>query len=210
MKRKTVLIPLVILTVIALAGVASAAFNARLKGRGTLSGIAFAWDQTVGGGTNDAGVLNDPVSGPTGAGSGPAREVYNVGSTERTFDPDGTLVLTTTDAYSGYNWSFVGFGRKLGAGQGVFVIQGVNLQNAGGEPFTPGTELKAQIKPDLCGAIVPADDPGTTPQEGLWVEARVTVGDIVPGANYQYTLDTQIVPQAIYNAAACQAQAWNV
>ena len=191
--RKAVLVPLVLVTVLAITGAAYAAFNGRLKGKGSGQAIRIEWTDTPG--TNDASTAVAPDGNdPTNFSMNPTRDTLNIGSTDVSLV--GTpLALTVSHlgVYDGYKATVFGSGKVSGAGTNQFKVQRVRIVADGAAPIPSG--LSAYLAPAACGLTL------TSTGLGIQIGLGFT-GETTP-ATFNYGLEVDIVPSAVYSAGSC-------
>ena len=194
MKRKIVLIPLVLVLSLALAGVAYAVFQGRLKGNGSYNALRITWS-TVDGETssNDqAGAINDPLT----FGTSPTRDTVNVGSTEAAI-VSGELQVTIQGLYASYMPTVWGAGLVTGAGGNVFKVQKVSLLG------TPPAGLTVGLDPSFCSAAGTSLS-ATTP---LPIAVGLKQAGEPVAASGSFTFAVDVVPSAAYVQAQCNSWA---
>lgn len=198
MKRKAVLIPLVLVTVLALAGIGYAAFVSKAKVKGTATSVSdLQWVPSPPPSTNDMNGAPDPL-GP-GIEFPPARATYNLGDT-----PAGegstadTLTFASTNVYDSYSFTVMG---RIAANPSGLVIQRViltdNTSVAGATRFTAGpTTIEAKLRPSECGRALSSS--ATT-----FIEFQVVFADVQSASNYAYSIDLEAVPASAYVPSQC-------
>jgi hypothetical protein len=197
LKRKAVLIPITLVTVLALSGIAWAAFQAlKLHVAGNTTALALTWDSTVAQQGTDTGNTDlDPLTyGPVNATMTSftgTRDVVAVGKATPSY-VSGAFTLTLTGMYPGYKAAVSGLAKMAGTST-QFVVAGI---------VDDRTDINTWLDRSQCGATV--DSTGLNVHIG--VEIPAAGPSPVDGA---FSVDVQVIPFALYNAAAvtaCNAQ----
>lgn len=183
-KRKVLILSTVGVLV---AGVAGATLLLRLDGSGSVSGFAgIDWQSANG--TNDDGTGDgDTGPDPSGPGMTPTRESFNIGSSALTFNA-GTLVMTITDGYSGYQSTSHAVAGSTGTND--FLVQRVVVGGA------DAASIEVTLDPAACGKSLL----GSSDRE---VDVNHKVLNIADGGTLAYSFTVEVADSASFNPALC-------
>ena len=188
-KRKVVLVPVILITVLALTGAAFAAFSGKLRGKGSGQSLRISWVSA--GTSSDSGTELDPLT----FGMNPTRDLYNIGVTDDPTLTGGVLTVTHTGVFDQYKATVWGSAKVTGNGANTFKVQKVRIVQDGSNPIPSG--LSAYLAPAACGLTLPSDSTGIGVQIGLGF-----TGETVPDT-FSYGLEVDIVPAGAYSAGSC-------